>query len=170
MADNTKAPTAPKAAAQGQKAPTAPKAVRVVIKDDKTFTATKRESGFMWKNSEFAEGRGNKLIRIGVYIELNRGVEFKPREFCENFKGYGWKPGELDADELIAELELRADDRTKPEVMRYEDRPRPVAQILLEGELADMRERYAQMEGLFEAAAQKDPELLELRKKVLAEA
>lgn len=162
------------------KKPTTARPARVVEKEDKTFTATKRESGFLWKPSVFAEGRGNRLLLGAVYIELNRGVEFKPRAFCANFKGHGWGadkmlpdgtgPAILDPEELIEELESRADDRSKPEVIRYEDRPRPVAQIALEGELADMRERYAQLEGIFEQAAQKDPELLELRKKVLAEA
>jgi hypothetical protein len=170
MAEDTKAQATK---AQATKAPTAaPKPKAVIQLDDETFTCTKRESGFLWIPSEFhyTEGRRSNLKRASVYIELNRGVQFKPREFCRTFKGHGWEPGELDAEELISVLRAKAKDRTRPEIVRYEDRPRPVAQIQLEGELKDVRAELAQFEELFAQAAAANPEILELRKKVMAEA
>lgn len=139
------------------------------VVDLETFTSLKRESGFQWKPTiwNYSEGRRTEIKRVGVYIELNRGVEFKPMAFCASFKGKGWENG-LPADELLEALRERAADRTKPEIVRYEDRPRPRAQMLLESEVKDLRSEIEASESLFERMAELNPEILELRKKVLA--
>lgn len=158
--------------------PKAPKPAAAVAKpapepeETATFTTLKKRMGFNWLPTEFkySENRRVGVQKIGVHIELIRGQEFKPVAFCKAFRGEGWKPGELleRVGELTDFLTERADDRARPEVLHWNDRPRPMVQIQLEGENAELRAQLAQFEDLFEAAAEKNPELAALREKVMA--
>lgn len=140
--------------------------------EEYTFTTTKKRLGFQWMQTEFryVDGRRAGVLKLGVHIELARGIQFKPKAFCAAFRGEGWKPGELSqkVEELIDFLAEKADDRARPEVLHWEDRPRPMAQIVLEGENADLRAKLAALESGFAAAVEKNPELAALRDKVMA--
>ncbi len=149
-----------------------PKAEEVELVETLTFTTLKKRYGTQWKATQFryVDGRRVGIEKTGVHIELIRGQEFKPHAFCKAFRGEGWKPGELlnHVEELIEFLSQKAEDRSLKEVLYWEDRPRPMAQIVLEGENADLRGELARMEELFAAAVEKNPELAALREKVMA--
>jgi hypothetical protein len=159
------APKTPRPVAAAVKAPPTPE-------ETATFTTLKKRWSHNWLPTEFkySDGRRVGVAKIGVHIELVRGQEFKPIAFCTAFRGEGWKPGELlqRAAALTEFLNGKADDRAVPEVLHWNDRPRPMVQIQLEGENAELRAQLAQFEDLFEAAAEKNPELAALREKVMA--
>jgi hypothetical protein len=143
-----------------------------------TFTTTKRKDGFFFCQSVFnyVDGRRTGLKKEGVYIELARGEEFKPRAFCEAFNGAGWRPGELAsrADELVKMLKERAENRST-HTIRWKDRVRPINQVLLEEENDGLRNALSESEAMMMKLAAhlpKDglpPEILELKKLVEAQ-
>ncbi len=138
-----------------------------------TFTTTKKRVGKQWLATEweYVDGRRKNVKKAGVHIELNRMLEFKPLAFCTAFTGQGWVPGEMLAkvDDLRAYLTQEAEDRAKPEVIFWEDRPRSFNERALEGIISEKDDQIQKLEALFAAAAEKDPELMALRKKVMAE-
>jgi hypothetical protein len=137
-----------------------------------SFTTEKRSDSFLFKPSQFKykDGRRAELEKDGIFVELNRGVEFNPKAFLASFKGYGWKPGEASKllTDLVDALERRAEDRST-KVCYWEDRIRPDAQVRLEGELADAEDLNAKLLEFMDKAVAKNPDLLDLRKKVLGE-
>jgi hypothetical protein len=138
-----------------------------------SFTTEKRSDSFLFKASSFKykDGRRAELERDGIFVELNRGVEFNPKAFLAAFKGYGWRPGEALKllNDLVEALERRAEDRST-RVCYWEDRIRPDAQVRLEGELAESEDLNSKLLEILEKAGAKNPEILELKRKVLGDA
>lgn len=140
-----------------------------VLRDEQTFTTTKKKWPIMWLPGEFTlEGKRSVETVKSIFIDLHRGVEFYPSRFVAEvlknpalMKNRDPKP--VNAEALTAFLEAYVENTRQVGVMHYDKRPRPNTQIELEDELNDAYGTMRQQDSVIQ---QQSEQLEELRKRL----
>jgi hypothetical protein len=118
-----------------------------VLREEQTYTTTKKRWPIMWKAGEHVtEGKRSVEVKKSIFLELYRDVEFYPSRFVKAMLKdpvltKGRSPKELNEEALVQELhefmEAYVEKTRHVNVMHFNRRPRPVSQVELEEELQD---------------------------------
>jgi hypothetical protein len=125
-------------------APVKPKKESKVLRDEQTFTTTKKKWPILWLAGE-SEQVGTRTVETkkAVWIELYRSVEFFPSRFvAEVLKDpllmKGRDPKDVTVEKVAAFMEAYVENTRHVAVMYYDKRPRPKMQVDLEDELNEV--------------------------------
>lgn len=155
----------------------APKKESKVIREERTFTTTRKIWPILWKAGEYKqEGTRSVEVRKAVWIDLRRNEEFFPSRYVKELlknpalvKSWGWdKKGGIEdalAKELHDFLEGYVEGTRQIGVMYYDKRPRPFSQVELEEELT---EAYGTIRSQESVNQQQAEEIENLRKRLAA--
>lgn len=143
-----------------------------VLREERTFTTTRKSWPILWKHPEFvADGKRQVEVKKGIFIELYRHQEFFPTQFIQGLAKNPlfrkWEiQGKEDAwtRELAEFLERYVEATRHVDVMYFDRRPRPMTQIELEEELSDA---YVASRAKDSIIAQQDEELENLRARLV---
>lgn len=142
-----------------------------VLREEQTYTTTKKQWPIMWLPGEFrTDGKRSVETKKAIFIELYRSVEFFPSRFVAKVVRdpalmKGRTPKEIDVDALREFLEGYVETSRQVGVMHFDKRPRPNTQIELEDELS---EAYTTMRQKDSVIHQQSEQLADLRRRLAA--
>jgi hypothetical protein len=149
----------------------APKKESKVLRDEQTFTTTRKQWPIKWIESDFQpDGKRSVEFKKAIWIELFRGVEFFPSRFVAKVLKdaalmKNRDPKEINVEKLREFLEGYVESTRQVGVMHFDKRPRPNTQIELEDELSDA---YGTMRQQDSVIHQQSEQLEDLRKRLAA--